>query len=196
MDQSTIIQEEALDTIQDIIQDTIQDTAQDDSSLSSLEKKLLSLDIKKFTEYNLNGTKCICKVLRVYDVDTMTVGFKLSSKFYNKNIRWIGIDSPELHSKIPKESQLCRLGRNFIINNYLNKLVLVEFGASDKYGRALGTVYDRDTGENINQKLIDYKFARVYGANGTDLHKDVWTEEELDAGIKIAGGMGIEDSGK
>lgn len=184
MDQPTLIPEEA------------PDATQYDVSLSPLEQKLLSLDIKKFTEYDLNGAKCICKVLRVHDVDTMTVGFKLSSKFYNKNIRWIGIDSPELHSKIPKESQLCRLGRNFIINNYLNKLVVVEFGASDKYGRALGTVYDRDTGENINQKMIDYKFGRVYGANGIDLHKNDWTEEELDAGIAIAGGLGIEDSGK
>jgi endonuclease YncB( thermonuclease family) len=181
MDQPTLIQEEA------------PDATQDDVSLSPLEQKLLSLDIKKFTEYDLNGTKCICKVLRVHDVDTMTVGFKLSSKFYNKNIRWIGIDSPELHSKIPKESQLCRLGRNFIIENYLNKLVIVEFGSPDKYGRFLANLYDRDTGENLNQKMIEYKFARAYGG---DLHKNDWTEEELDTGIAIAGGLGIEDSGK
>lgn len=180
--------------IDDMIVDDTISANQEDAPLTTSEQRLLGLDIKKFSEYNLNGHKCVCKVLRVHDVDTMTIGFKISSKYYKKNVRWIGIDAPELHSNIPNEAKLCRLGRNFIINNYLNKLVIVEFGSEDKYGRALGTIYDRISGENLNQKMIDCKFARVYGANGNDLHKNKWTEEELNMGIAIAGEMGLKDS--
>jgi endonuclease YncB( thermonuclease family) len=157
------------------------------------DQKLLSLDIKRFSEFDLNGTKCVCRVLRVYDTDTMTIGFKLSSKFYKKNIRWGDIDAPELHSKVPAESKLCRLGREYIKSKYQDRLVVVDMGVCDKYGRVLASVYDKDTNQNINQQLIDLKFVRTYNDN---LHKTPWTDVELQAGIAVAGGLGLIDPGK
>lgn len=165
----------------------------DADSLSVLEQKLLSMDIKKFSEFDLSGTKCVCKVLRVHDSDTMTIGFKWSNKYYKKNIRWDGIDAPELHSKVLDESKLCRLGREFIKSKYLNKLVMVEMGAMDKYGRVLSIVYDKVTNQDINQQLIDLKFVRAYGG---DLHKGPWTDAELQSGIISAGSLNISDPGK
>ncbi len=165
----------------------------DTTPLTPLEQKLFSMDIKKFSEFDLSGNRLVCKVLRVHDGDTCTIGFKWSTKFYKKNIRLTGLDCPELHSKVPKESQLCRLGREYISSQYLNKLAIVEMGPMDKYGRILVTLYDRDSGESVNQKMIDYKFARTYGG---DLHKDQWSTEELDAGIVIAGGLELTDPGK
>jgi endonuclease YncB( thermonuclease family) len=153
-----------------------------DNNLSTLEQKLISMDIKKFSEFDLNGNKIICKVLRVYDTDTITVGFKYSAKFYKKNIRLDGIDAPELHSKVSKESKLCQLGREWISNNYLNKLIVVEMGAMDKYGRIIGTLYDKDTNDIINDKLIEMKFVRKYGGN---LHKEPWSDAELNAGLEL-----------
>ena len=91
-------------------------------SLSALEQKLLNMNIKKFVPFNLDGNKLTCKVLRVHDGDTASVGTKISNKYVKVNIRWLGLDCPELHSKVPKESKLCRLGRNYVINNYLNNL--------------------------------------------------------------------------
>lgn len=173
--------------------DQLQDVAASTASLSALEQKLLSLDIKRFTEFDLSGTKCVCKVLRVHDADTMTIGFKWSSKYYKTNIRWCGIDAPELHSKVPAESKLCRLGRDYIRSKYQDKLVVVEMGVKDKYGRVLASVYDKDTNQNINQQLIDLKFVRTYGG---DLPKNPWTDAELQEGIVVAGGLGLVDPGK
>lgn len=166
------------------------DTPITTAELSSLEQKLLSMDIKKFSEFDLSGNKLLCKVLRVHDADTLTIGFKYSSKFYKKNIRWNGLDAPELHSKCPKESKLCRLGREWVKNNYLNKLIIVDMGAMDKYGRILATVYDKNTNENINNKLMELKFVRIYGG---DLHKGPWTDDELDAGLESANSLGLSD---
>ncbi len=165
----------------------------DRKELTEAEKKLLSMDIKKFTEFNLNGVKCVCKVLRIHDPDTMTIGFKYYSKFYKKNIRLSGLDAPELHSDRPLESKLCRMAREYLIGKYLNKLVKIHMKEMDKYGRILSDVYDFDTNECINKKLIELKFTRFYGG---DLHKNPWTDEELNEGIKIAGGMNIVDPGK
>ncbi len=163
------------------------------ADISALEQKLLSMDMKKFVEFDLNGYKTVCKILKIHDPDSCQIGFKWSSRFYHKQTRWNGIDAPELHSKNGDEAKLCRLGREYLISKYLNKLVDVEMGPSDKYGRILVNMYDRDTGECINDKLIECKFARKYGG---DLHKNPWTDAEIQAGITIAGGMGLVDPGK
>lgn len=156
-------------------------------------EQLLNLQLKDLKPFDLNGYNTICKVLKIYDGDTFTIGFEYASKFYKTNVRVDGIDTPELHSKIKKETLLCRLGREFAKSRYLNKLVNVEMKANDKYGRPVVILYDFDTGESINQLMIDNKFARVYGG---DLHKNEWTEEELNAGIAIAEELGIRDPGK
>lgn len=164
-------------------------------SLTSSEQRLLSMDLKDFATFDMNGYRTTCKILRVHDADTLTIGFEYGAKFYKKNIRLTGIDAPELRSVIPDEAKLCRLGREYIKLNYLDQLVVVEMGEMDKYGRILATLYDRITNENINAKLIECKFVRSYGVGG-DLHKQDWASDELQSGITIAGGMGIEDPGK
>ncbi len=162
---------------------------------SDLELTLLSMSIKDFEQYNLSGRYIIAKVLRIHDGDTFTIGWKENDKFVKTNIRLTGIDTPELKSKNNdgKESKLCRLGRNWLISIYLNKLVTIECLDMDKYGRLLANVYNYPNNDNIsiNQMLIDNKFARVYGGN---LHKDEWTNDELDAGITIAGNLNIQDN--
>jgi endonuclease YncB( thermonuclease family) len=156
-------------------------------------EKLLNLQLKELKSFDLNGYNTICKVLKIYDGDTFTIGFEFASKFYKTNVRVEGIDTPELHSKIKKETLLCRLGREFAKNRYLNKLVKIEMKANDKYGRPVAVLYDYDTGESINQMMIDNKFARAYGGN---LHKDEWTDDELNAGIARAEELSVRDPGK
>lgn len=160
---------------------------------SSLEKQLLKQDPEAFIHFDLNGQELPCRVLRVHDTDTITVGFKLKSNFYRTNLRINGIDSPELHSKNAKEAKLCRLGREYLKQRYLNKIVLVKMGPNDKYGRTLADVFDKDTNEHINTKLVECKFARTYGG---DLKKVPWDKVAVLEGIAIAGGMNITDPGK
>lgn len=157
------------------------------------ERHLLKQTIDDFDEFNLDGHSCICKVLRIHDADTMTIGFQLSNRFYKKNIRLDGVDAPELHSKNADESKLCRLGREYLKTRYQDTLIRVEMDEMDKYGRILAKCYDLDTDQSINNTLIEYKFVRPYGGN---LHKDDWDLAFINEGIQIAGGLGIEDPGK
>jgi len=162
----------------------------DESYVQDME----SMSISDFEQYNLNGRWIVAKVLRVHDTDTFTIGWKECDRFVKTNVRLIGLDAPELRSKNNdgKESKLCRLGRNWLTSNYLNKLITVECLEMDKYGRLLGNANDYPIGNiSINHKLINNKFARVYGG---DLHKSEWTVEELDNGIVQALALGVEDN--
>jgi endonuclease YncB( thermonuclease family) len=157
------------------------------------DSQLLGMSIKDFKEFNLDGYITVCKVLRIHDPDTMTIGFMFANGFYKKNIRLAKIDAPELHSKVLKESKLCKLGKEYLSRLYLNKLVQINMGPMDKYGRILATIYDLQTNESINDKLLECKFARAYGVSGgaNSLRKDAWTESEIDEGIAIAETMGL-----
>jgi endonuclease YncB( thermonuclease family) len=163
------------------------------SQTKSLEKQLMKQDPESFIQFDLNGQELLCRVLRVHDTDTITVGFKLKSNFYRKNLRITGIDSPELHSRNAKEAKLCRLGREYLKQRYLNKIILVKMGPDDKYGRTLADIFDKDSNEHINAKLVECKFARAYGG---DLKKVPWDKTEVLEGIAIAGGMNLVDPGK
>lgn len=157
------------------------------------ESRLLAMTIKEFKEFNLNGYITVGKVLRIHDPDTMTIGFMFANEFYKKNIRLARIDAPELHSKIPNESKLCKFGKEYLTRLYLNKLIKVDMGPMDKYGRILATVYDLQTNTCINDKLVECKFVRPYGVNGgtNSLRKDDWSESELNEGIAIAEQMDL-----
>jgi endonuclease YncB( thermonuclease family) len=162
-------------------------------TITELEQTLLDLDNSEFTKYNLNGQTLIGKVISIYDTDTLTIGTMISDVFVKINVRLDGIDAPELKSKGNNglESKLCKLGRNWLKREYLNKLVIVECKEMDKYGRLLGIVYDRLNKDIcINKLLIENKFVRCYGG---DLHKNEWTIDELQEGIDVANSIGIKD---
>ena len=159
--------------------------------MTDYETELLSKSFDNFVPYDLNGERLIAKIIKVHDTDTVTIGWKQDSRWVRINVRLFGIDAPELHSKIAKESKLCRFGREWLRSNYLDKLVIVECDEMDKYGRLLGNILDyTDPTINVNNELISLRFARAYGG---DLHKDAWSNAELDAGIASAVELGIPD---
>lgn len=154
-------------------------------------RTLQPMVLDDFVKYDLSGQWLIVKILKVHDTDTMTIGWKDHDRFVKTNIRLSGLDAPELKSKKEKESKLCRLGRNWVASNYLNKIAVVECLDMDKYGRILANVFDYyDNTICINKFIVDNKLARVYGGN---LHKDDWTETELDDGIECADKLGVID---
>ena len=91
-----------------------------------------------------------------------------------------------------KEALLCRLGRNWLMDTFLDKIIIVECSKNDKYGRLLATVYPyEDSSISINQMLMDKKFVRYYGGSLTKLP---WSIEELTQGISNAAEIGITDN--
>ena len=65
---------------------------------NSIQKK----DDKIFQKFTLKGIKTYCKVLSIYDGDTITIGCKVWGKYFKLKIRMFGYDSPEM--KPPKRS--------------------------------------------------------------------------------------------
>jgi len=159
----------------------------------SYAQELISLSLKDFVQYDLNGRWIVAKILKIHDGDTFTIGWKENDKFVKTSIRLAGIDAPELHSKNNNglESKLCRLGRNWLISKYLNKLMTIQCLEMDKYGRLLANVFPYpNNGVSINLLMINNKFVRVYGG---DLHKNDWTINELVGGLAVAESFGVKD---
>ena len=65
-------------------------------------KKSLENTTIDVPEFSLSGYKCYCKVLDVYDGDTITLGFIFSKNIYKKRCRLEGIDCAEIRTKNPE----------------------------------------------------------------------------------------------
>jgi endonuclease YncB( thermonuclease family) len=148
-----------------------------------LIEELKKLTLKNVETFSLNGLNTYCKVLRIHDPDTFTVALKIGNEYYKYNIRLNGIDAPELHSKIKKESLVCKIGTEYISSKILNEVIFIKCYSFDKYGRLLADLYiNENDSQSINQLLVDCKFVRVYGEDN-NLHKFKWTDSELDMAI-------------
>lgn len=104
-------------------------------------KRLLSKSTINTPKFSLNGKLVYCKVVKVYDGDTITVNFKLFRKIRQFNIRMAGYDTPELRSKDPAEKEKAILAKFFLQNILLDKIVYLKCLDFDKYGRLLGEVH-------------------------------------------------------
>ena len=87
-----------------------------------------------------------CKVVDVYDGDTVTI--ILYNKFgYEKHkLRMFGYDSPEMKPRLnitnrDDEIKKAKEAKEYLSNIVLNKIVTFESMGYDKYGRLLGKLY-------------------------------------------------------
>jgi len=120
-----------------------------------------NIDTPKFT---LKGDR-LCKCVKVYDGDTITVVFQPFSEtpFYKFNIRLNGIDTPELRGSSPDEKEKAILARDFLANLILDEIIFIKLGDFDKYGRLLGDIYlSKDDTKSINELMIEKGHAYEY----------------------------------
>ena len=130
--------------------------------------------VKPFT---LEGVKIQGKVVKVYDGDTVHIVFPVFGKMYKWNCRISRIDTPELRTKNEKEKKYGYIVKDILLKRIMDKVVNVECGDFDKYGRLLVEI---DDGENISDWLISNRYAFEYDG-GT---KQNW-EEYLDANMEL-----------
>lgn len=99
------------------------------------------------------------KVIKVYDGDTFTIVFRLSTfgKLQRHSIRIADIDAPEV-TGASKEKGI--ISRDKLRTLILNKLVKVDIVKLDKYGRFLAHVYREDI--YINEYMVKNKLATPY----------------------------------
>jgi len=110
------------------------------------------------------------KVLRVIDGDTVDIAMihDVTKQIFKYRIRLYGIDTPEkkpLKSNPDREEEIMaakRASQAMIDKLQENRnLVTVELSKPDKYGRLLGTFYDRNGG-NINEWMVEQGYATEY----------------------------------
>jgi len=142
-----------------------------------LKQKLEKCTLKNTPKYSYKGKTKFCKVIKVYDGDTITVALKLETKIFAASVRMFGYDSPEMKPPLKqknrdKEIKAAKKARQAISDKILNKIVKIEILGFDKYGRILANIYNLQPGgcfgicsqytENINQYMLDNKYGYNY----------------------------------
>lgn len=99
-----------------------------------------------FKEFSLKNVNTYCRVLSVYDGDTLTIGYKYLNKYFKSKIRMLGYDSPEMKPSKnsptrDEEKRKAVLAKEFIVELTKDKILWVEFKEFDKYGRPLANLY-------------------------------------------------------
>ena len=141
------------------------------------KQKLLKCTNENTEYYKFNNQKFYCKVVDIYDGDTITIAVKLNKKIYKHKVRMFGYDSPEMK---PRRSNINRDGiiikakkaKKVLSELILNKIVVIHIqkGTWDKYGRLLGIVYSKlipGFGQkaynfNVNKYMIDNNYGYEY----------------------------------
>lgn len=132
--------------------------------------------------FGFDGETKLCKVISVYDGDTITVATMVHHKPALFKCRLQGVDTPEMKpplSDVNRDVQigLARRARNRVAQMVTDcvvdlgarkldlsentKLLNVVCGGFDKYGRLLVTI-PHDTSRSVGDVLIEERLGRVY----------------------------------
>tara|TARA_B110000208_G_C11345032_1_gene275270 strand:- start:37 stop:465 length:429 start_codon:yes stop_codon:yes gene_type:complete len=137
-----------------------------------LRKKLKKCTMENIPLYDFKNENRLCKVLSVYDGDTITIAIKLETKIYKWKVRMYGYDSPEMKPlKILKNrddiKRRALIAKKALEDKILEKIVTIELLGFDKYGRILGNIYYNN--ENINEYMLknDYGYSYIGGTKRT-----------------------------
>lgn len=106
-------------------------------------------------------------VINVVDGDTIDCRVDLGfSIFVEMRFRLNGVDTAELHSPDPAKRDLANKAKQFMIDNVLDKQVLLQTFKKDKYGRYLCDVIVNDA--VINRRLVEMGLAEKYDGGKKD----------------------------
>jgi endonuclease YncB( thermonuclease family) len=115
---------------------------------------------------SLKGDKVRCKVIDVYDADTITIIFPFCGRLFKEKCRLYGIDSAEIRTRNLAEKEHALRGKEWLQSRINNRIVFIQCYEWDKYGRLLGDVYDtEDATISINSMLVENKLAYAYDGN-------------------------------
>lgn len=117
-----------------------------------------------------------CKVIKVYDGDTITVAafLKGDPECYKFQVRLNGIDSPEMRGSSENEKKHAIISRDALSEQILNKIIKLEIKGKEKYGRLLADVLYN--GKNMNEWMVQNGYAVKYDG-GTKKRDPHWDED-------------------
>lgn len=112
-------------------------------------------------EYSLAGRSVLGKVIRVVDGDSLKVAIPLDGKTRTFPVRIANIDCPEIRTRNAEDKALGFQAKARVEELTLDKLVSVDLGEFDKFGRLLGKIYTADD-VNVGDDLISMGLAVDY----------------------------------
>jgi len=106
-----------------------------------------------------------CKVLDIYDGDTITIAIKLENIIFKRKVRMYGYDSPEMRpsKKLENRDEIKKnalISKQILCDKILNKIVNIKILGFDKYGRILGIIYYEN--EDINDFMVKNNYGYSY----------------------------------
>lgn len=160
-------------------------TSKNQGVTTSEASLLLNTNYKTATRFSLNGQVSLGVVVDCYDGDTCTIVMMYHRTATSFRCRLLGIDTPELAD--PSTKQQALLARNALISmvttqvftdmstnreavrkhlDTYKKLMRIDCGDWDKYGRLLVQIFPNDPSSDIkfscNQMLLDGGYAKAY----------------------------------
>ncbi len=128
--------------------------------MDNLFEELINLNPKDIETFSLKNIKTLLRVIKVIDGDTITGIYKFKDEFYKSNFRIIGVDTPEIHSKIKEEKRAAINAKKYLEELLLDNIVNVEFLDYDKYGRILINIFINNI--TVSSLLIAGGYAYEY----------------------------------
>lgn len=142
------------------------------------EKSLLdSVNIKNAPAlYSLSGKSKWCKVIDIYDGDTINLIFVENHELQHHKFRLYGIDTPEIKPLRNAENRqqiidAAKKAREYLKSLILDKIVFVKFTKEEKYGRLMGELFTEPNGQSINQLMIESGHANFYNGGKKSINE-------------------------
>ena len=137
--------------------------------------------------FSLKGQVYVAKCVKCYDADTVHVVIELTKGTYSRFCcRLSGIDTAEIRTKNPAEKKHACAARDYLKGMVMNKLVLVQCGDFDKYGRLLITLYyyegqdpssfEAEWEDSLNSALVEKCYAYRYNGGKKKCFQDWFTD--------------------
>jgi len=149
----------------------IKTTNENDKLMELLKEQTNDLPL-----YSLKGSYC-CKVVDVYDGDTVTIILINRGQFEKYKLRMYGYDSPEMKplKSITNREEIknkAKIAKDFLSILVLNKICEFKSMGNDKYGRLLGNLYIKINDNNICINELMIKTNHGYPYTGGTKKKD------------------------
>ena len=141
---------------------------------SSCNNKLYNIDEQKLKNFVPKIKEC--KVIKVYDGDTITIAafLKGDPECYKFKVRLNGIDSAEIKGSSENEKKHAIVARDALSDKILHQIVKLDIKGVEKYGRILADVFYN--GENMNEWMLNNGYA-VKHDGGTKKRDEKWDHE-------------------
>jgi len=149
-------------------------SVQDDKEKDE-QKKEIDININMFEDYtaentpwlSLEGLVCQCKVVSVYDADTVTIIIPWNNSMYKVKCRLVGIDSAEKRTKNKEEKAVALKATEWLKSVIDGKIIWIKCGKWGKYGgRMLGVLYlseeDLKSDKSVNNSIVEKGYAYKY----------------------------------